>query len=300
MNLNYLKSIGLVLLSTAFLATANLCAKLAGVALSQEFLVAVIIILPLIFFLLRNKRGYYINFFSSIKYDACRAFFAVLSQLLLVTYLLKSNLLSATLLYATGPLFIPIIARILFHTKIKLQVIISILLSFVAVIIILHPSINIFKSPIWIGLGSGFANAFSQVICHRATKTVDFMIHTFRTYVYSALLVGIMLTLDLHHQVTSLNNTHWTWLIVLQILGLGVFGALQQTLRAKAYTLVNKASSLSPFLYTSIIFVIFLNWIAFHQHPSLLTCSGVILFIFAGSIALLPKNYFHKHLGAHS
>lgn len=294
MKANYKHSIFLVLASTLFLAFSNLCTKLAGDSLSVPWLVLFSSLLPFFVFLTMARKESFKRFFSTFRYDFLRALFAMIAQYLLVAYLVRSSLLAATLLYATGPLFVPVISRIFYHVKMNSWVLLCIVLSFFAIVLILHPSLTVFETPIWLGLGAGFFNAFSQVICHKATKNVPAKIHTFRMYAYSSLLCLIPVFFDVHHQIHNIMDADWSCVLLLLLLGRMLGSTMQQTLRAKAFTLVNKAASLAPFMYTSIIYAVFIDWAVFHQVPGVLTWSGILLFVVSGSMMVIKPR--HKRL----
>ncbi len=65
-----------------------------------------------------------------------------------------------------------------------------------------------------------------------------------------------------------------------------------QMSRAKAYSLINKAGSLAPFLYSSLIFSTIIDWIWLDITPGLNVYLGLGLVIFSGvimSIRTRPK-----------
>ncbi|MES2121410.1 MAG: DMT family transporter, partial [Chlamydiota bacterium] len=85
-------------------------------------------------------------------------------QYSLFYYMLRSSLLDATVLQTTSPLVIPLLERIFFKHQISMRAIISIAVSFVGVLCILHPDKEMFSQFSLIGLLAPLGNAGSQVL----------------------------------------------------------------------------------------------------------------------------------------
>lgn len=75
------------------------------------------------------------------------------------------------MLFGTGPLFIPVIERVLYGVKLSLSVILTLTMSFTGLIIQSGISDDIhFQWGMVPGLFAGFFNACSQVSMYRASK----------------------------------------------------------------------------------------------------------------------------------
>lgn len=213
-----------------------------------------------------------------------RALLTALCQFGFYYCLTHSTILNATLLFLTSALFVPIISRILQKIPIKTKVLVSISIGFLGVIFILQPSANINLFPELIGLSAGFFNACSQIIFHQLTKkTNTYQILTF-TYTFATLLSIIPLLIVLKTQAwQSITWTLSSPVIAALFFGVAVSGIINQIFRSKAYQQVNKAMSLSPFLYMSLVFAGILDWLVFNILPNTWSLIGIALVLVSAS-----------------
>src|SRR5579871_2969057 len=101
--------------------------------------------------------------FQHIKIQLLRAFFLLLAQYCFFYYLLRSNLLNASALLNTGPVFIAIIEAGVLRKKVGVSTWIAGVVSLIGAFLLLQPDVGIFSYLSLIGLLSGISQGASQV-----------------------------------------------------------------------------------------------------------------------------------------
>lgn len=208
-----------------------------------------------------------------------RAIFTVISQYCFFILLAHKSLLVATILFSTSGLFSPFIARSFFKTQIKVKTLVAITISFIGIVISLGVTSGFFSTYTIIGLLAGFFNAASQITSHYCSKRINPISNNFLMYGFSTLLALIMLVITgaTDNVLIMFNNLHLHdyFMIIL----FSIFSLSNQFFRISAYRLVNKAASLAPYLYTSIIFSGILDWLLHHIHPTWNNYFGAFIII---------------------
>ncbi len=239
-----------------------------GLPLFARFLFGLLMMLPFAFYFKCSLRK---------NWDAhlARAFFVVSGQYAFFYYLSHATLLKAILLYNTTPLFIPLISYVLYRERISWILGLTILFSFVGVILVLEPGEN-FSILALIGLIPGLTIACSQLYLYRGTKTKgDVYASIFNLYLWSTLLSLIPTVILYSKQTIVLGMTHAFGLFVLlSILGIG-----NQVFRSFAYRLVSDPSVVSPHMYMAIVFSGALDWLVYHIVPNVAVICGAILIV---------------------
>lgn len=183
-----------------------------------------------------------------------RAIFIVISQYCLFFLLSRGSVLLAILLYSTNSIFSPFLARIIFGAEIKVKTLIAILIGFIGVIITLGTNNSLLSIGTMIGLLSGFFGSCSQLTLHYASKRQDPITNNFITYTISSLL-SLAILLIITHTINPSNlNFLLSWKTTGILILFSLFSITNQVSRSLAYKRINKAASLSPFIYTSLIF----------------------------------------------
>lgn len=300
-NHQYHIGITLMLLSSACIALSSLLGKQLVLALALpivlllRYLISALILwwIALLTNLPRFNKQW-------ILHHSIRAALGVLSQYALFYYLTYGSILDGTLLFMTSPLFVPLLSRILFKTRIQKRQWVCLIIGFVGVAFILQPTHKILDWHAFIGLASGLFNAGSQVYYHKIIKQSDVKSATLYMYTLSTLLVLVPAVIFWHPLVNSLLslNVHDTQMtystLILLLICLAVIGISNKTFRGKAYGKVNNPGSLTPFLYTAIIFASLLDWLIYDIVPDYLSIIGVLLIISSGLVLSLNKFTLNK------
>lgn len=225
-----------------------------------------------------------------------RSIVVVLSQYCLFIYLLNNTVLNGNLLFATGPVFIPIISMIFLKEKISRLAWICIAVSFFGVFIIKTPDYGIIDFSILIGLSSGLFNGASQIIFHDVSRKEHPIIINFITYGIAALFSFIPLAIIYNVKEISNNfyNIYHCHMIIFIMLSIIIISS--QNMRSYAYKNAKNATSLSPFLYTTIIFTAVLGWIFFNNKPNLPTIAGSFIIIIGGILLIKGKSIYKSKI----
>jgi drug/metabolite transporter (DMT)-like permease len=226
-----------------------------------------------------------------------RALFVVLSQTALFFYLQHSSVLNATLLYMTSPLFIPLILRLTYHTRIKKSQWASLLIGFIGVVLILKPNASLLTGYAFIGLLSGFFNALSQIAYYRVSQKSNPSSASFYLYVFSTLLVilpclffwisGSSITTNLH-----LNDPA---MLLILLTSVAMISIGNQTCRGYAYRKAQQPSRLSPLMSSTLVFATLIDWLYFHHLPDMLSFVGAGLIVTSGILLTLMTNRSSSH-----
>lgn len=216
-----------------------------------------------------------------------RALFMVACQLCFFYYLMHGSIVYATLFFSTGPLFVPLIAWVAYKVKPANKIWLSLAISFVGVGIAMHPQHGPDYGLAFFGIAAGFFNACSQTVYHKVSHDTSATVTTFYAFVICSIL---MLIISLFFVPATLWQ-HAYQHIQLPYQGLLVlafaFAAIStQIFRGLAYQKVNKANSVAPFMYTSIIFAGLLAWLVYNSIPSIYTIIGTVIIIGGGFIVL--------------
>lgn len=209
-----------------------------------------------------------------------RGVFATAGQVSLNYYLTQASLVDATMLWATGPIYVPIIIYFLYKQKTPLVTWISIAICFVGVALVIKPTTGIFDPfCIW-GILSGLCAAFSQVLWGRNAEKGSITENLFYLYLFASAL-SFMIWLIFGDPV-SLDPIH-TSLLWVSIVGVALTSIGNQIFRSKAYQMA-PSYLLMPLLYISVVgsgildVVFYKNWPDFWEYIGFaLVCFGTVL-----------------------
>ncbi len=288
-----LKAIVLMLASVFAVSVVSLFAKFIGNNLNMPELVLLRFAVPglmLTVLLIGQKR---LEF--PIKYwptHIVRAITNVLSQYcFLICIVYDDNILDAILLYSTSPIFIVLLYWLIDRKPVNPIIWFSVIISFLGVIIVLHPNEDLFDGYMAIGLASGFFNACSQLTFHHTTNKQQLSSSeaSLAMYFYSTAIAILFLPLAFILHTNHSVLTYPASLIALFFIGLGMASLFNQLARGIALQLVDKVASISPLLYFVIIFAGIWDWLVFSIEPSSSTTLGSSLIIFGGILLFFNK-----------
>lgn len=189
----------------------------------------------------------------------------------------------ASVLYFTIPLFIPFVAYVWKRQKIPHLNWFGIGLGFIGVVLVINPGRAIFHTASLIGLASGFFASIGQFSVHLLSSTESSYKLNFYYFVIS-IIIAFPLTFIQFDQ--SWNLTTYDFLI---FFGIGAFTYIYLMFIAEALK-YGSPSLVTTFLYSAVIFAVFLDWIIWGTVIDLITLIGVICVI--GGVIL--RVYLHK------
>ncbi len=288
---NYEIAAGFTVLSALFVALLALFGKL-GLAIDSitllvflRFFVPFLILLP---FLAISGYLKELSFFKQSPSQLIRCLCVLGSQYCFFYYLKEGSLLNANLLLNTGPIFIPLLARIFYKQSIDRVTIFCIFLSLVGVIFILKPNHGIIDPKGIFGALSGLFMAGSQTIYGVNAKKEKQGVNLFYLFCLPsifALPVVFFSGLRLTHAISDLSS----WAVIWLILGISLSSIFNQIFRGFAYQRAD-APSLAPFLYASTVIAALFDWTIFGVTPTLFTLIGFTLVLFAS----IYKIHHHR------
>jgi len=189
-------------------------------------------------------------------------------------------LTNAILLTFSAPLWMPVIAWILFREKASKATWVGAAIGFVGVLLVLQPHHQKFNIGALIALAGAFslAIAFMSVSWLGATEPISRIL--FYYFGLSSLLCAPFAIFD--WQPFGLRGSLYLIAIALTLL-------VGQALIVLAYRYAS-AVKVGPFIYTVIVFTALIDWAIWHRSPTLLVVLGMALVIGGGLVAILGKT----------
>ena len=181
------------------------------------------------------------------------------------------GLSETTLLNATSPLFIGILAPLLLKESLNRLILIALITGFIGVSLILKPGTHLFTLAAAIGLGSGFFIALAKILVRYMSDTEPVLRTVFYFSILSTLYSGILLPF---YWVTPSHTT-----LICMILA-GIFATGGQTLLTYAFS-HNDAVKVAPFTYVTVVIATITAWLGWDELPDLGSSIGALLVISA-------------------
>ena len=269
----------LILFSSVFGALISLFGKLGSMEASVTSAVFMRFFLPTLIMLpgaLQFKWHYF--HWNQFRFLLLRAWLLFLCQICFFFYLSRGTLLNAMLLLSTGPLFMPILARIFMKQKLSKRVVFCLLVGFVGVACILKPTEGFLDWAALVGLLAGFLLGCTQLTLHKVTRLVSIAPQMCLVFAMAALFSLLFIWVMPEH----FPHVIWTNTGLIGIfLALGFSSVCNQILRSLAYRHVDNPATLAPYLYMSLIFSGILQYFVFGLLPEFMTVVGAILIVAA-------------------
>ena len=309
------KATTFMLLSTFSLSLSGLMAKYLSEAISVSLLSFVRFLLPSLFLFL------FLIFYKITKPTremwkplVMRAIFMVACQWCFLTSLQTLTLVEGVVLFSTGPLFIPLLEKLIFGTKIHTATIGCLVVTFVGVVMMAGDwsqfdfGSEFFRPALLLGLLAGMFNSGSQVSLYRASRTslTPAELNAW-TFLVAAIIVTPMVVFTSVSTVPdvlesadkgslsallTLGDLRW---VALGAFGLALFTINTQIFRSKAYKLVDSGSQLAPLIFTNMLFSALWQGVFFDDVFSTQQLIGINLIVVASiTNTLLAKRHSKK------
>lgn len=181
-----------------------------------------------------------------------------------IRYILLTD---AMLLNNTMPLFLPFVRFFWHGKKIQLKLIPGLILGFIGVVLILHPTANLFRPAALVALASGLFMSISMAGIRELGKFEPLYRILFYYFGISSLLSVIPL--------------FWAWqnygfMMWVILIGIGVLAAIYQYFLTKGYQYAS-AQKISPLIYFAVILSGVFDWIFWNNVPHFFSYIGVVL-----------------------
>ncbi|MDP1608542.1 MAG: DMT family transporter [Chlamydiales bacterium] len=191
------------------------------------------------------------------------------------------NLVDASTLYYMAPFFIPLVWWVWMKETAPKNIWCSIVLGFLGVITILHPSKAIFQVGFVFGLISGMTSAVALCIVRVLNLKKEPMSRTLFYYFSIGSVITAPFAWASWERPVGLE-----WVFCISI-GLAI--AIGQIFLTIAYR-YGTASYLSPLSYSSLIYATLVSWLIYDQPPSMRSFVGAFLIIVGGTLTYLFKK----------
>ncbi|HCE3277303.1 DMT family transporter [Vibrio parahaemolyticus] len=298
------KPVVFMLMSTLSLSVTGLLAKQLSEALSvtmfsflRFFLPAVILLLVLI------PKGIKLPKSTELKPTLLRALCIGLSQLCFIASLQTLTLVESVVLFATGPLFMPVIEKLVWHGKIRASTVFGIVMAFSGVVLLAGTEGEFtLRYDLLLGLAGGLFNSGSQLTLYKVSKSnMSPLEINFWAFSFAALFI---LPLALINDGSGLLGAHSFSLSVepsvLWLLAMSMLIINTQVFRAKAYQLASSGSQLAPLIFTNLLFTAVWQSLFFADVMSRTQIAGMGLIVLAtvlnGCWDVLVKHHQSKAL----
>ncbi|TKF99020.1 EamA family transporter [Vibrio lentus] len=307
------KATAFMLLSTFSLSLSGLMAKYLSVSMPVSFLSFVRFLLPSLLLFL------FLTFYKITKPSldmwkplVMRAIFMVACQWCFLTSLQTLTLVEGVVLFSTGPLFIPLLEKLMFGTKIHTTTVICLVVTFVGVVMMAGDwsqfefGSEFFRPALLLGLLAGVFNSGSQVSLYRASKTslTPAELNAW-TFLVAAIIVIPMVVFTSvsaapdvlesaadNGTLSSLLSVEGLRWIALGAFGLALFTINTQIFRSKAYKLADSGSQLAPLIFTNMLFSALWQSLFFDDVFSTQQLIGINLIVVASiTNTLLAKRH---------
>lgn len=223
-----------------------------------------------------------------------RALCAAIAQVCFVLAATQGDLLQAVLLYNTGPLFIPLVARVWLGERLRPATLAGLALGFFGVLAVLWPDARGLRGPdplALTALSGGLAMAVSQVLFYRSAQRQPPLRNQFKLYTQASLL---SLPLAAFGALHTPWDAVWTgqaaseplWVLALALLGMAACSLGNQSLRDLAYRGMDNASTLAPLMYVAVPVSAALDWLLFGRLAAPSALFGAALVVAGAVVAL--------------
>ncbi|EIU6826637.1 DMT family transporter [Vibrio parahaemolyticus] len=298
------KPIVFMLMSTLSLSVTGLLAKQLSEALSVTMFSFLRFFLPaLILLLVLIPKGIKLPKSTELKPTLLRALCIGLSQLCFIASLQTLTLVESVILFATGPLFMPVIEKLVWHGKIRASTVFGIAMAFSGVVLLAGTEGEFtLRYDLLLGLAGGLFNSGSQLTLYKVSKSnMSPLEINFWAFSFAALFI---LPLALINDGSGLLGAHSfslsvepsvLWLLVMSMLIINT-----QVFRAKAYQLASSGSQLAPLIFTNLLFTAVWQSLFFADVMSRTQIAGMGLIVLAtvlnGCWDVLVKHHQSKAL----
>ncbi|HCG6119810.1 TPA: DMT family transporter [Vibrio parahaemolyticus] len=298
------KPIVFMLMSTLSLSVTGLLAKQLSEALSVTMFSFLRFFLPaLILLLVLIPKGIKLPKSTELKPTLLRALCIGLSQLCFIASLQTLTLVESVVLFATGPLFMPVIEKLVWHGKIRASTVFGIVMAFSGVVLLAGTEGEFtLRYDLLLGLAGGLFNSGSQLTLYKVSKSnMSPLEINFWAFSFAALFI---LPLALINDGSGLLRAHSfslsvepsvLWLLVMSMLIINT-----QVFRAKAYQLASSGSQLAPLIFTNLLFTAVWQSLFFADVMSRTQIAGMGLIVLAtvlnGCWDVLVKHHQSKAL----
>ncbi|EKO3485734.1 DMT family transporter [Vibrio fluvialis] len=236
---------------------------------------------------------------AMLKPLAVRAVCLAACQVCFIYSLQHLSLVEGVVLFSTGPLFIPLLEKLIFGVRMPWVTVAGLIATFTGVVMLSGDVTQMeWRPELLAGLFTGLFNAGSQLSLYKASKSslrsVEINVWSFTM---AAAMLFPMLTLVPWHSALDLSIDRHLLLTVATLVVVSLLVINTQVFRAKAYRLAESGSQLAPLIFTNLLFSAALQLLFFNVSYTAAQQLGLVLIVVATvSTSVLPKLW---HAASH-
>jgi drug/metabolite transporter (DMT)-like permease len=184
-------------------------------------------------------------------------------------------LADAVLLQFTGPIFVPLLAWLVYRITVSGQLVLAVLIGFAGIALILKPGTAMFSPGAVGGLGAGFFGAVAVLTIWRMSETEP----PLRIVFYFNLIATVAAAVPLAWSWQLPQGEAWLYLVALAVLSTG------------AHILITIGCTIAPadraytLSYSAVVFAAALAWGLWGERVDLAMVAGAVLVGVAGTMA---------------
>ncbi|MEM7444806.1 MAG: DMT family transporter [Pseudomonadota bacterium] len=194
-------------------------------------------------------------------------------------------LANAVLLTYSAPLWMPLIAWLISRQRIGRRLWIGMVLGFVGVVLVLHPSGASFNAGALFALGAAILLALTLILVRRLSTTEP----TTRILFYYFLLSSVITIPPAIAMWAPVDPIGWVYMAAIGLCFMG-----SQVFIILAYRQAT-AVKLGPLIYSVIVFTALINWLVWSATPTWLELAGMACVIIGGVVAVAKHNASAAH-----
>jgi drug/metabolite transporter (DMT)-like permease len=266
-----------------------------GYALTQVVFIRSCVAGPILFVLVLRESGWRAIFASNLAVLSVRATIMLGAYTAYYMAFPALPLADAVALYFTVPLFVTALAGPLLGEHAGWRVWTAVVLGFVGVMVMLQPGSGLFEPAALLSLLAAALYGMAMLMARKFGSTLSAAVMAFYQNTFFLLGSGLAAFALNHWGVVHANHPSLSFLVRpwvmptlsdgLLIAACGVVAATGMMFLTSAYR-VARASTVTPFEYTGILWAPLWGFLFFHEVPRATTVLGALVIVVAGLLAL--------------
>lgn len=222
-----------------------------------------------------------------------RALCIAVCQVCFIYSLQHLSLVESVVLFSTGPLFIPLLEKLIFSVALSRINLVGLIVTFVGVVMLAGDVSGIeFRPELLIGLVAGLFNAGSQLSLYRISQSkLSAWAINFWTFLFATVLIAPLVAISAtQQQALYVLGDVSAWVLIATMAVLAMLIINTQVFRSKAYKLAESGSQLAPLIFTNLIFTAMWQLMFFDESYNPFQMLGLALIIGANvCCVIIPK-----------
>lgn len=230
-----------------------------------------------------------------------RAFCIAACQICFIYSLQHLTLVESVVLFSTGPLFIPVLEKLIFKVSLSWVTLLALGMTFSGVLLLAGDVSGIqWRPELLVGLAAGLFNAGSQLSLYRASKgelsPTDINFWTFAC-ASVVLLPVLFLFGDTTWTMPAWREWHsHEWITLVALLATSALIVNTQVFRSKAYQLAESNSQVAPLIFTNLLFTAMWQLSFFDETFDSLQLMGITVIIIASVINVVAPRCYRRRM----